>query len=116
MSDFLIATIIIVVYGALLFTWVFSLIDLFARRNLSGLAKVLWLFGILFFPLIGVFVYWLTRPLDTQWWAPDANMYADDSMDHRTQQIGEIETLVRLRNQGTITNEEFERMKDRVMA
>jgi Phospholipase_D-nuclease N-terminal len=112
MSDFLVGTIIIVVYGAILFTWVFSLIDLFARRNLSGLAKVLWLFGILFFPVLGVFVYWLTRPRETQWWAPDAN----NSMDHRTQQIGEFETLVRLRNQGTITDEEFDRMKGRVMA
>jgi hypothetical protein len=42
--------------------WFFAIADLFMRPDLRGITKVLWLFGIIFFPFIGTVVYYLTRP------------------------------------------------------
>ena len=42
--------------------WFFAIVDLFQRQDLRGLSKVLWLFGIIFFPFLGTIIYYLTRP------------------------------------------------------
>jgi Phospholipase_D-nuclease N-terminal len=42
--------------------WVFAMVDLFQRSDLSGLGKVTWMFGIIFFPVVGTLVYYLVRP------------------------------------------------------
>jgi 4-amino-4-deoxy-L-arabinose transferase-like glycosyltransferase len=42
--------------------WVF--VDNFRRRDHSGWAKALWFLFIVFVPVIGVFSYILTRPVD----------------------------------------------------
>ena len=42
--------------------WVF--IDNFRRTDHSGWAKALWALGIIFVPVIGVFAYLVTRPVD----------------------------------------------------
>jgi len=42
--------------------WVFAMVDLFQRPDLSGLGKVTWLFGIIFFPVGGTLIYYLVRP------------------------------------------------------
>jgi hypothetical protein len=47
----------------LMFIWAFAIIDLFRRRDLSGLGKVVWLFFIIFLPLIGTISYYLVRPV-----------------------------------------------------
>jgi predicted membrane channel-forming protein YqfA (hemolysin III family) len=47
-----------------LFVIIWTLIDNFRRKDHGGLAKVLWLVFIVVLPIIGVFVYLLTRPAD----------------------------------------------------
>ena len=46
----------------LIMMWVFTLRDLFHRRYMSGWVLALWLIFIIFFPVIGVIVYWITVP------------------------------------------------------
>ena len=53
---------IVLVVIPLILLWVFSLVDLFKRQDLSGMAKALWAIAILFLPLIGMIVYFVTRP------------------------------------------------------
>ena len=111
MSDWLTAMIIVFVYGGFLLTWAFTLFDMFARGDLSMWQKVLWMFAIIFLPIIGILSYYIFRPRDAAWFGRES-----EGLTPRSWEISEIETLVRLRNQGTITNEEYERMKDRVLA
>jgi hypothetical protein len=42
--------------------WVFALVDLSNRRDLSGLAKGLWAIAIAFLPVVGMIVYFATSP------------------------------------------------------
>ena len=111
MSDWLTALIIVLFYGAFIFTWAFTLVDLFARGDLSGWQKGLWMLAVVFVPLVGVLAYFALRPRDARRMVRD-----EEGLGPRSWEIAEIETLVRLRNQGTITDEEYERIKDRVMA
>jgi hypothetical protein len=56
--------IIFFVFIPLLLLWFFALADLFMRKNLSGVAKVVWLLVIIFIPILGPLIYMLVRPQD----------------------------------------------------
>jgi hypothetical protein len=114
MWDFVVGSLIFLLFTAVIVTWIFTMVDIFARRDIGWLKKALWVVAIIFFPFIGMLIYFAFRPRDARWWASfdeEAPIY-----NTRDWQIGELETLTRLRDQGTITDDEFARMKERVMA
>jgi membrane protein implicated in regulation of membrane protease activity len=94
----------------LFFIWGFAIVDLFARRDLGGFAKVLWLMFILFLPLLGTLLYYLFRPAmlatyDTTWG------------DTRTMQMEDrLNQLQALKDKGMITEDEFTAQRQRVLA
>jgi len=47
-----------------LFVILWAFVDNFRRTDHHGLAKALWFLFILFFPILGVFVYLIARPAD----------------------------------------------------
>ena len=61
-STFVEVLVILFIFIPLMLIWIFALVDLFGRRDLGGGAKVLWLFVIVLLPLLGVLIYYLTRP------------------------------------------------------
>jgi hypothetical protein len=65
MSDFWWGFLAFMIYIPLITLWCFTLIDLFRRYDLSGVAKILWAFAIVFLPLIGMFVYFASRPSES---------------------------------------------------
>ncbi len=62
-------------------------------------------------PVLGVLIYLILRPASAGW-----GTGSSEASYHRDWEMGEIETLVRWRNQGTITDEEYLRIKERVIA
>jgi len=46
--------------------WVRAVIDVFRRPDLSGAAKAGWTIGMLVVPFIGLLVYTMLRPADSQ--------------------------------------------------
>ena len=50
------------VLAAMLGIFIWSAIDIFHREDL-GIGKLVWLLVILALPLIGVAIYWLSRPV-----------------------------------------------------
>ena len=53
---------ILLIYIPTVLLWLFALVDLARRQDLSGLAKGLWAVAIVFLPVIGMFVYFATSP------------------------------------------------------
>jgi hypothetical protein len=49
-----------------LFLWVRAVIDVFRRPDLSVGGKAAWAVGMLIFPFIGLLVYTMLRPADSQ--------------------------------------------------
>jgi Phospholipase_D-nuclease N-terminal len=57
---------ILVAVALFLVLWVRAVIDVFRRADLSGGAKAAWAIFMLIVPLIGLLVYTLLRPADSQ--------------------------------------------------
>jgi uncharacterized membrane protein len=51
------------IFVPLVLLWVAALVDLFRRRGMSAVSRVLWLLFIVFFPVFGSLIYLLVRPV-----------------------------------------------------
>jgi type VI protein secretion system component VasK len=90
--------------------------DIFRRNDLSGGAKAGWLLLIFIVPFIGILIYLIARPKMT---AQDKEMMA--TMQERERRAtgysaaDEVAKLAKLRDEGKITAEEYEQMKQQAM-
>jgi hypothetical protein len=85
--------------------WVFAMVDLFQRPDLSGLGKVTWLFGIIFFPFFGTLIYYLTRP------------HVIVPRGEKPQEVaGTLTQLKYLHDAGDLSDAEYERQRERILA
>jgi hypothetical protein len=56
---------IIVAVVIFLALWIAAVVDVFKRDDLSGLAKLAWVVGMLVFPFVGLLIYTLARAART---------------------------------------------------
>lgn len=87
--------------------------DLFRRSDISGWRKALWVVGVILFPYLGVFVYMISQGRGM------ARRNVERAQ-HTREELGnvigfsvadEIEKLDRLKNSGSITDDEFARLR-----
>ncbi|MGA8759713.1 MAG: SHOCT domain-containing protein [Stellaceae bacterium] len=91
--------------------------DLFRRHDVSGFGKAIWLIVLVLFPYLGVFIYLISQ---SRGMAERQTQRAQQARDELRQVVGfsaadEIEKLERLKNAGTISNEEYTRLRARVV-
>ena len=90
--------------------------DIFRRNDLSGGAKAGWLLLIFIVPLFGILIYLIARPKMTE---QDKEMMAAVQERERRatgySAADEVAKLAKLRDEGKITAEEFEQMKQQAM-
>ena len=89
--------------------------DLFRRHDISGWAKVIWVIALIIFPYLGIFIYLISQHRGM---AERQQQRAQQARDELRQVVGysaadEIEKLERLKNSGTISNEEYTRLRAR---
>jgi hypothetical protein len=90
--------------------------DIFRRNDLSGGAKAGWLLLIFILPFFGILIYLIARPKMTE---QDKEMMA--AMQERERRVSgysaadEVAKLAKLRDEGKITAEEFEQLKQQAM-
>jgi hypothetical protein len=88
--------------------WIFCVVDIFVRRDLSGLARVAWLLAVLVLPLVGALLYLIARPRSSE-----------TVIDTRTPAAGtdglsvadEVAKLDPLRKEGVLSEAEFSAQK-----
>jgi uncharacterized membrane protein len=91
--------------------------DLFRRRDISGVGKVIWVIVLVVFPYLGVFIYLISQ-----------HRGMTERQSERTQQVreqlrqvvgfsvaDELEKLERLKNSGAISNDEYSRLRARAV-
>ncbi|MGC2202865.1 MAG: PLDc N-terminal domain-containing protein [Stellaceae bacterium] len=91
--------------------------DLFRRRDISGVAKTIWVIVLIVFPYIGIFIYLISQGRGM---AERQNERAQQAREQLRQVAGfsvadELEKLERLKNSGTISNEEYSRLRARAV-
>ena len=90
--------------------------DIFRRNDLTGWGKAGWLLLIFIVPLLGILIYLIARPKMTE---QDKEMMA--AMQERERRAtgysaaDEVAKLAKLRDEGKITSEEYEQMKQQAM-
>jgi hypothetical protein len=91
--------------------------DLFRRHDISGWAKAIWVIVLIIFPYLGIFVYLITQHRGM---AERQSQRVEQAREDVRHFIGysvadEIEKLERLKNSGTISNEEYARLRARAV-
>ena len=97
-----------------LFIWMFIAVfgDIFRRDDIGGGAKAGWIFLIVILPFLGVLIYLIARPKMTE---QDKRMIEEQQEMQRRisgySAADEIAKASQLRQEGSITAEEFEKLK-----
>jgi Short C-terminal domain/Phospholipase_D-nuclease N-terminal len=113
----------------LFFIWIYMLIvvfgDIFRSDDLSGWAKALWTIFVIVLPYLGVFVYLIARGGKMTQRNVEAQQRSQQDLDQYVRSVAgsggssvaaELEQLAKLRDQGTITEEEFAALKSKALA
>jgi energy-coupling factor transporter transmembrane protein EcfT len=111
----------------LLFAWIWILItviaDLFRDHELSGVAKAVWVFLLVFLPFLGVLLYLIVRGNGMRDRAikeqADAKQELDSYVREQAQAASpadELHKLAELKDKGALSSEEFERAKAKLLS
>ena len=113
----------------LFFIWIWILItvfiDIFRSHDLGGWAKALWVIFVIVFPFLGVFIYLIVRgggmaKRRMEERRPPTQQFQQYVQSVATPTSGsvadELQRLATLRDQGVITQEEFDSLKAKAMA
>ena len=91
--------------------------DLFRRHDTSGVVKAIWVIVLIVFSYLGIFIYLITQHRGM---AERQQQRAQQARDELRQVVGfsaadEIEKLERLKSSNTISNEEYQRLRARLV-
>jgi Phospholipase_D-nuclease N-terminal len=114
-GTFLWSTLILFFWFTVIWMFITVFADVF-RRDMSGWAKAGWIVLIVILPFIGILAYMIARPKTPQ----DAGLYAVDRPAPNGasgyQAADEIAKAARLQDQGKITPDEFEQIKQHALS
>jgi Short C-terminal domain/Phospholipase_D-nuclease N-terminal len=112
----------------LFFIWIWILItvfaDIFRSHDLGGLAKALWVIGVIVFPYVGVFVYLIARGNKMHEHAIEAAQaqnaatteYIRQAAGTASSPADELHRLADLKDRGVIDDAEFQAMKAKIVS
>ena len=91
--------------------------DLFRRQDISGWGKALWVVGLVLFPYLGVLAYMI---VESKGMAERANQQAQQTRDDLRRVVGfsaadEIKKLDELKKSGSITDQEYARLRGKLV-
>ena len=119
--------VILMVFVPLIMLWVFTLVDLFQRPDLSGIAKALWAIAVVLLPLIAMLIYFIMRDTDgadpsaPPVGAPPAQQPKAVIVATTGEPVGaadvadQLDRLADLRDRNVLTDDEFQREKDKLL-
>jgi ABC-type multidrug transport system fused ATPase/permease subunit len=113
------------IFAFVVWIWllVYIFIDIFRSHDMGGFAKALWVIFIIILPLLGVLVYLIARGGSMH----ERAMQQAQSQEKQFQQYvretagsggtaDELNKLAQLRDNGTLTEEEFQAQKAKLLA
>ena len=91
--------------------------DLFRRHDISGWVKAIWVIALIVFPYLGIFAYMITQ---ARGMTERSSQQAQQTREQLRQVAGfsvadEIDKLDRLNKSGSITDQEFTRLRAKLV-
>ena len=118
-----------ILYFFMFFIWIWLLIvvfgDIFRSHDLGGMAKALWCILIIVIPYFGVFIYLIARGGKMHERAAQQAAQQQKAFDQYVRQTAgtpgedtasQLSKLADLKNQGVLTDAEFEAQKAKILA
>jgi ABC-type multidrug transport system fused ATPase/permease subunit len=116
-GDFLLA--VLYIFGWVVLFWLVITVfaDLFRRHDVSGWLKALWVIFVIVAPFLGVLVYLITQHAGM---AQRSRRYEEQARDELRRTVGfsvadEIEKLDRMKSEGRLTDEEYQRLRGQLI-
>lgn len=117
-----------ILYFFLFFIWIWLLImvffDIFRSHDMGGVAKALWVIFIIILPFLGVFVYLIARGGSMHERQAQQAARQQQAFDQYVRQAAgtpgtdtasQLSKLADLKNQGVLTEEEFQSEKSKLL-
>jgi len=108
------------VFMFVLWFWLLIIVigDLFRRHDISGWAKAIWVIALIVFSYLGIFAYMITQ---SRGMAERSSQQTQQAREELRRVVGfsvadEIEKLDRLKTSGSITDQEFARLRAKLVA
>jgi hypothetical protein len=116
-GSFLADVFVVFMFVALIWLLIIVSGDLFRRHDISGWGKALWVIGLVLFPYIGVLAYLI---FESTGMAERASQQAQQAKDELRRIVGfsvadEIKKLDELKKSGSITDEEYGRLRGKLV-
>ena len=115
----------LVVVGFIMWIWlaIMCFMDIFRRQDIGGFAKAIWIIFIIFIPLLGVLFYLIAYHNGIAERNQKGQEAAQAAFDQQVREAagkggpaGEIETAQKLLDAGTITQDDFDKLKAKALA
>jgi ABC-type multidrug transport system fused ATPase/permease subunit len=96
-------------------------IDIFRSRDMGGLAKALWVIGLIILPFLGAFIYLIARGGKMHERAIEAAQAQQKAFDSYVQEAAgtssadQLHKLADLKEKGVLTDAEFEAQKAKIL-
>ncbi len=113
-------------FGFVVWIWLLIVVfgDIFRSHDIGGFAKALWVLLVIFLPLLGVLIYLIARGGKMQERASQDARQQQQEFDTYVQEVAgsganpadQLTKLAQLRDEGVITEQEFQAQKAKVMA
>ena len=113
-------------FGFVVWIWLLIVVfgDIFRSHDIGGFAKALWVLLVIFLPLVGVLIYLIARGGKMQERASQDARQQQQEFDTYVQEVAgsdanpadQLTKLAQLRDEGVITEQEFQAQKAKVMA
>ena len=108
------------VFMFVLWFWLLVIVigDLFRRHDIPGWGKAIWVIALIVFPFLAIFVYMITQ---SRGMAERQSLQAQQAREELRRAAGfsvadEIEKLDRLKKSGSITDQEFARLRAKLVS
>ena len=115
-GDILLTTAAVFFWAALIWMFIGAFADIFRRHDLSGAAKAGWVVLIVILPLVGVLIYLISRPQGAAHTDLPPVGEGTPGAYTRLAAADDIEKAGQLRAAGTITEAEFEAIREQALA
>ncbi len=112
-------------FGFVVWIWLLIVVfgDIFRSHDIGGFAKAMWVLLVIFLPLIGVLIYLIARggkmqdraARDARQQRQEFDTYVQDVAGSGTSSADEVAKLAQLRDEGVITEPEFEAQKAKAL-